>query len=177
MSVDLTEFLPEVKSLVRSIAGLPKTVDEIQIRTDKTQRELEEVVKRIQNMRMEPYQTITAYIKRVTSAATVFDPSKPDFTFRNPFDKDVRILAFIIIPEAASKATMILKINVDDIPLFAPASDPPVAADFTDISALEIPLPNNTGRLFKRQKDLKVHLWGAGTKTTTLIWVIGSYFD
>jgi len=177
MSSEVLEIVPEIATGLRSLFGLPKTFEDIQKKLDLTAREIQDVKKIIQNVRLEPYQTIQIFMKRVSGVIGVdikFDTDKPQFTFDNPFDKDMRLLSLIMIPDTNFKTLGALSIKVSETDLM------PITTfgDFTDISALEIPLPNNTGKLFKKQSKIKFHVWTNGaTVNLTFIWVIGQYYN
>lgn len=174
MSVDVLEIIPELKIGIRKVLGLGKTIEDIQTAVDLTQREIQDVKKLISNVRLEAYQTIQIFIKRVASVGAIFDADKPTFTFENPFDKDMRLLSLILIPDANMKTLGAINIKIAGVDLM------PITtfADFTDIGTLELPLPNNTGKLFRKQKKMTVHLWSSGaTANLTLIWVLGQYYN
>jgi len=177
MSNEILEIVPEIKTGLRKLFGLPRTIDEIATKIDLTQREIQDVKKLIGNVRLEAYQTIQIFIKRVSGVIGVdikFDTDKPQFTFENPFDKDMRILSLIMIPDANFKTLGALAIKVNKTDLMPITT----VADFTDISALDVPIPNNTGKLFKKQSKMDFHVWTSGaTVNMTFIWVIGQYYN
>lgn len=170
---EVLDIIPEVKDEVRKFLGLGKTVEDIATKIDLTQRELIDVKKLIQTVKPEPYQTLQAFIKRISSSSTKFDTATATYEFLNEFDKDMRLLSFIIVPDTQMKTTgqIYVSLNGND---FVAAT---LSGDFTDIAAIDIPIPFSSGKLFKRRQKLRVHLWtSTGTVTATLIFTLGQYF-
>lgn len=166
--------VPEIKSIIRSLVGLPKTIEQISKVVDFTQRELIETRKLIQNMRLEPYDTLQVFIKRIASVGAKFDTNSAQFEVVNPFDKDMRLISMILIPDANMKTLGESKIAIADIPLFEI-----VAGDFTDVAtSIDIIPVNNAGKIWKKQKKLKVHLWSTGAVANiTLIYTLAQHIS
>lgn len=179
MAAEALEIIPEVKDSIRKLLGLLPSIEEVSQKVDLTQRELIETRKLIQRMRIESYETVIAYIKRVSSTAIIFDSDVKQFTFKNPFDKDMRLLALIMIPDATMKTNGVVKIDINKNVIFEPPAYD-TSGDWTDIASLDVPIPNNTGKVFRHGESMDVYLWrvgGAGTVNLTLVWMLGQYFS
>jgi len=108
---------------------------------------------------------------RISTVNTSFPNSNsPDFNFKNQSSVIKRIFALSVIPDTAFQTKGILKITLNDAPLF-PITNL-VAGDFTDISALNIPIPDTYGLKILPKDELKVFIASPdGTSVTISVAV------
>ena len=174
MSGEVFALMPELKAIIRELAGLPPTIETLSKVVDLTKRELIDTRKLIQNFRLESYRTLQTKLKRLTSTVTKFDTDNPQFEIKNPLDKDIKLLNLTMIPLPASQPIMITKIVIGDVTLFEP-DDISDVGEFTDLASLSIAIPNE-GKLWKKQTKIRIYLWGASSITCTYVWTVGEYF-
>lgn len=101
----------------------------------------------------EPYTFSKTLVDRVSTTATA-RPDNPQIKFANPVDRDVRIMSLTLIPDAAFKTKGLLLVKVNDTDVF----EIDTAADLTDFSTVNVPLPNE-GLELKRGKTIKIFVW------------------
>jgi len=111
---------------------------------------------------------------RITSSNLTFpDDNSPDFEFKNQSGVIKRIFALTIIPDASFQAQGIVKITLNEAPLY------PItnlnAGDFQDVSALNIPIPDTYGLKILPKDKLKVFIADptGGTVALTIAVFIG----
>ncbi len=111
---------------------------------------------------------------RVTTSKTEFpNDNTPDYELKNQSGVIKRIFAMTFIPDASFQAQGILKITLNEAPLF------PItnlnAGDFQDTSALNIPIPDTYGLKILPKEKLKVFIADptGGTVSGTIAVFIG----
>ena len=167
--------VPEVKSILRSLVGLPKAIEQISKVVDLTQRELIDSRKLIQHMRFESFKTIQSKIHRLVSTATKFDTDKPQYEIKNPLDKDIKLLSLSITPLPASLPLMHMKITMGNVILFE--EEDVALPNFTDTASFNIAIPEDAGKEWRKQTTIKIFLWSAGGNVTcTFVYAFGDYF-
>jgi len=112
---------------------------------------------------------------RISTTRTTFPNSnRPDYEIKNESSVIKRIFAFTFIPDASMQAQGILKITLNEAPLF-PITDM-VAGDFQDLTALNIPIPDTYGLKILPKEKLKVFIadpTNTGLVTGTVAVFIG----
>jgi len=108
---------------------------------------------------------------RISTILTKFpDSNSAQFKFKNQSSVIKRIFALSIIPDANFQTKGILKITLNEAPLF-PITNL-VAGDFTDISALNIPIPDTYGLKILPKDELRVFIASPdGTSVTVSVAV------
>jgi len=104
---------------------------------------------------------------RLTTSETTFpDDNQPNFEFKNQSGVIKRIFALTLIPDASFQAGGIVKITLNDAPLF-PITNLQ-AGDFQDVSALNIPIPDTYGLKILPKDKLKVFIADPTASTVAL---------
>jgi len=81
---------------------------------------------------------------RITTSNVQFPNSnQPDYELKNESGVIKRIFAVTFIPDPTFQASGVLRITLNEAPLFP--ITPMVAGDFQDVSALNIPIPDTYG--------------------------------
>jgi len=111
---------------------------------------------------------------RLTSSSKTFpNDNSPNFEFKNNSGVIKRIFALTLIPDANFQAQGIVKITLNEAPLF------PItnlnAGDFQDVSALNIPIPDTYGLKILPKEKLKIFLADptGGTVSLTVAVFVG----
>lgn len=103
-----------------------------------------------------------------TDRVSFRNSNQPDYFTKNESSVIKRIFALSIIPDSAFQTKGILKITLNDAPLFP--ITPLVAGNFTDISALNIPIPDTYGLKILPKDELKVFIASPdGTSVTVSV--------
>ena len=106
-------------------------------------------------------------LRRISTDVTSFPNSNsPQFNFKNQSSVIKRIFALSVIPDANFQTKGILKITLNDAPLFPIGNLQ--AGDFTDISALNIPIPDTYGLKILPKDELKVFIASPDGTTVTI---------
>jgi len=93
----------------------------------------------------------------IPATQTVFPNSnQPDFELKNESSVIKRIFAITFIPNATFQASGILKMTLNEAPLF-PITDQ-IAGDFQDVTALNIPIPDTYGLKILPKEKFKLFL-------------------
>ena len=111
---------------------------------------------------------------RITSNNLVFpNENSPDFEFKNQSGVIKRIFALTLVPDASFQAQGIVKITLNEAPLF-PITNLQ-AGDFQDVSALNIPIPDTYGLKILPKDKLKIFIADPtrGTVALTIAVFIG----
>ena len=111
---------------------------------------------------------------RITSNNLVFpNDNSPDFELKNNSGVIKRIFALTLVPDASFQAQGIVKITLNEAPLF-PISNLQ-AGDFQDVSALNIPIPDTYGLKILPKEKLKIFIADptGGTVALTIAVFIG----
>jgi len=111
---------------------------------------------------------------RITSNDLVFpNDNSPNFEFKNSSGVIKRIFALTLIPDASFQAGGIVKITLNEAPLY-PITNLQ-AGDFQDVSALNIPIPDTYGLKILPKEKLKVFIADptGGTVALTIAVFIG----
>lgn len=111
---------------------------------------------------------------RITSNDLVFpDDNSPNFEFKNRSGVIKRIFALTLIPDASFQAQGIVKITLNEAPLY-PITNLQ-AGDFQDVSALNIPIPDTYGLKILPKEKLKIFIADptGGTVALTIAVFIG----
>lgn len=111
---------------------------------------------------------------RITRTQLVFpDENSPDFELKNNSGVIKRIFALTLVPDASFQAGGIVKILLNDAPLF-PITNLQ-AGDFQDVSALNIPIPDTYGLKILPKDTLKIFIADptGGTVSLTIAVFIG----
>jgi len=95
-------------------------------------------------------------IRATTSRTTFRNSNSPDYELKNTSSVIKRIFALSVVPDPSFQANGILKITLNDAPLFP--ITPLVAGDFQDVSALNIPIPDTYGLKILPKDSLKVFI-------------------
>ncbi len=90
-------------------------------------------------------------LDRGTTTATAY-PVKPDISFDNPLDKNLKVMEITILPDSSFKTKGLCKIQIDGNTVF----EVDTVADLTDITEYNVPLEH--GKTIKRQKKVEVFL-------------------
>jgi len=94
---------------------------------------------------------------RITTTATSFPESnQPNFELKNQSSVIKRIFALSIVPDPVFQTDGIIKITLNEAPLFP--ITPLVAGDFQDVSGLNIPIPDTYGLKILPKEELKVFI-------------------
>ena len=110
----------------------------------------------------------------IPATQTTFKNSnQPDFELKNESSVIKRIFAITFIPNASMQAGGILKMTLNEAPLF-PITDQ-VAGDLQDVSALNIPIPDTYGLKILPKEKFKLFLadpsGGGGISGTIAIFI------
>ena len=111
---------------------------------------------------------------RITSSSLTFpNENSPDFEFKNRSGVIKRIFALTLIPDASFQAQGIVKITLNEAPLY-PITNLQ-AGDFQDVSALNIPIPDTYGLKILPKDSLKIFIADptGGTVALTIAVFIG----
>ena len=111
---------------------------------------------------------------RITSSNVEFpDENSPDFELKNNSGVIKRIFALTLVPDASFQAQGIVKITLNEAPLF-PITNLQ-AGDFQDVSALNIPIPDTYGLKILPKDKLKIFIADptGGTVALTIAVFIG----
>ncbi len=111
---------------------------------------------------------------RLISNDLVFpNDNSPNFEFKNQSGVIKRIFALTLIPDASFQAGGIVKITLNEAPLY-PITNLQ-AGDFQDVSALNIPIPDTYGLKILPKEKLKVFIADptGGTVALTVAVFIG----
>lgn len=112
---------------------------------------------------------------RISSTNTTFpNENSPDYELKNESGVIKRIFALTFIPDSAFQAQGILKITLNEAPLF-PISNIQ-AGVFQDTSALNIPIPDTYGLKILPKEKLKIFIadpTASGTISGTIAVFIG----
>jgi len=94
---------------------------------------------------------------RITTTETSFPESnQPSFELKNQSSVIKRIFALSIVPDPVFQTDGIIKITLNEAPLFP--ITPLVAGDFQDVSSLNIPIPDTYGLKILPKEELKVFI-------------------
>jgi len=94
---------------------------------------------------------------RITTTALVFpESSRASFELKNNSSLIKRIFALSLVPDTAFQAEGIVKITLNEAPLFP--ITPLIAGDFQDVSALNIPIPDTYGLKILPKDTLRVFI-------------------
>jgi len=94
---------------------------------------------------------------RITTSQLVFSNSnRPNFELKNNSSVIKRIFALSLVPDPTFQADGIVKITLNEAPLFP--ITPLVAGDFQDVSALNIPIPDTYGLKILPKDTLRVFI-------------------
>jgi len=94
---------------------------------------------------------------RITTSQLVFPNSnRPNFELKNNSSVIKRIFALSVVPDPTFQADGIVKITLNEAPLFP--ITPLVAGDFQDVSALNIPIPATYGLKILPKDTLRVFI-------------------
>jgi len=94
---------------------------------------------------------------RITTTKTTFpDSNSPSFELKNFSSVIKRIFAITLVPDGTFQADGIVKITLNEAPLFP--ITPLVAGDFQDVSALNIPIPDTYGLKILPKESLRVFI-------------------
>jgi len=112
-------------------------------------------------------------VRVISSDLTFPDDNQPNFEFKNRSGVIKRIFALTLIPDASFQAQGIVKITLNDAPLY-PITNLQ-AGDFQDVSALNIPIPDTYGLKILPKDSLKVFIADptGGTVALTIAVFIG----
>jgi len=95
--------------------------------------------------------------ERVTTSATK-KPAKPQIKLLNPFDDpSAKMMSLGLIPDATFQTNGIIEIHINRRKLLGPTK----AADFTDISDINLPIPDIAGLLFEPGESIEVFVWAS----------------
>ena len=109
-----------------------------------------------------------------TTQTTFRNSNQPDFELKNESSVIKRIFAITFIPNASFQADGILKMTLNEAPLF-PITDQ-IAGDLQDVTALNIPIPDNYGLKILPKEKFKLFLAdpsGAGGLAGSIAVFIG----
>jgi len=94
---------------------------------------------------------------RITTTALVFpESSQANFELKNNSSVIKRIFALSLVPDPTFQADGIVKITLNEAPLFP--ITPLTAGDFQDVSALNIPIPDTYGLKILPKDTLRVFI-------------------
>jgi len=109
---------------------------------------------------------------RITTSQTKFpDSNSPNFELKNNSSVIKRIFALSLVPDPTFQADGIVKITLNEAPLFP--ITPLVAGDFQDISSLNIPIPDTYGLKILPKDELRVFI--ASPNATLVGMTIGVF--
>jgi len=111
-------------------------------------------------------------IRTTTTRTTFRNSNDPDYELKNTSSVIKRIFALSVVPDATFQAGGILKITLNEAPLFP--ITPLVAGDFQDVSALNIPIPDTYGLKILPKESLKVFIaspTGSLVGTTVAVFI------
>lgn len=91
-----------------------------------------------------------------TSSKTFPDSNSPNFFLKNNSSVIKRIFALSLVPDPTFQADGIVKITLNEAPLFP--ITPLVAGDFQDVSSLNIPIPDTYGLRILPKDELRVFI-------------------
>ena len=112
-------------------------------------------------------------VRLISNRLTFPNDNTPDFEFKNSSGVIKRIFALTLIPDASFQAQGIVKITLNEAPLY-PITNLQ-AGDFQDVSALNIPIPDTYGLKILPKEKLKVFIADptGGTVALTVAVFIG----
>jgi len=112
-------------------------------------------------------------VRLITSSTTFPNDNSPNFEFKNQSGVIKRIFALTLIPDASFQAGGIVKITLNEAPLY-PITNLQ-AGDFQDVSALNIPIPDTYGLKILPKEKLKIFIADptGGTVALTVAVFIG----
>jgi len=94
---------------------------------------------------------------RISTSTVAFPNSnQPNYLLKNESSVIKRIFALTFVPDATFQTDGVLSITLNEAPLFP--ITPMVAGDFTDVSALNIPIPDTYGLKILPKRELKVFI-------------------
>ena len=94
---------------------------------------------------------------RITTTSRVFPESnRANFSLKNNSSVIKRIFALSLIPDPTFQSDGIVKITLNEAPLFP--ITPLVAGDFQDVSGLNIPIPDTYGLKILPKDELRVFM-------------------
>lgn len=97
------------------------------------------------------------FVRIGTSAITRSNADNPNYELKNESSLIKRIFALSIIPDATFKTEGLIEIHLNGVKFFPITSSS--QADFTDISAINIPIPDTYGLKILPKDKLKVFIW------------------
>jgi len=92
-------------------------------------------------------------IKRITTSDSIF-PDKPNLIIENPFDKDVHLHAFGLIPNSGFQTNGFVKVQINGRIFIEPTD----AGDFVDIDDFNMPIPDAEPIIFEAGKKIEVFI-------------------
>lgn len=95
-------------------------------------------------------------VRLTTSRLTFPDSNSPNFSLKNNSSVIKRIFALSLVPDPTFQAGGIVKITLNEAPLFP--ITPLVAGDFQDVSSLNIPIPDTYGLKILPKDELRVFM-------------------
>ena len=95
-------------------------------------------------------------VRLITSRTTFPDSNRPNFSLKNNSSVIKRIFALSLVPDPTFQADGIVKITLNEAPLFP--ITPLVAGDFQDVSSLNIPIPDTYGLKILPKDELRVFM-------------------
>ena len=112
------------------------------------------------------------FVKRGTTTSNKFDSESPVKEFLNPLDRDTMVKEISFVGNAGFRTNGILKITIDDVPVFESES----AGDFTDATeGLSVPLRN--GKLIRQNRSVKILLKNDDNATSVSVAVEVTFGD
>jgi len=94
---------------------------------------------------------------RITTTRLTFpDSNQPNFFLKNESSLIKRIFALSIVPDGTFQTDGIMKITLNEAPLFP--ITPLQVGDFQDVSGLNIPIPDTYGLKILPKEELKVFI-------------------
>jgi len=147
---------------------------EIKAQVDFTARESQEILKIIQNIKIESFDVQEFFIKRIPSAVAVL-PNAPSYSFTSKLEKKMKLVTLLLIPDAVFKTNGFCQIDIGDIKqafLSAPA-------DFTDIGTQGIYLINSdVGVILPSQKKIEFFVaTSGGAVNLTVLGALANYVE
>lgn len=108
-------------------------------------------------------------IKRITTSDSIF-PDKPQLIIENPFDKNVHLHAFGLIPSTVFQTDGFVKVQINGR-IFI---DPTDAGDFADIDDFNMPIPESEPIIFEAGKKIEVFIATSGAAVFLTVGVLVS---
>lgn len=112
------------------------------------------------------------YIKRISIAATqTAKPDEPNWKVQNPFQKNMKVYALGVVPDATFKGEGKLQINVNGAS-FIEETD---AGALTNLVDLNVPIPTSRGLELERSKPFEAYAWNPSGNVcnVTVAFMIG----